>query len=76
MVLAYFEIGRMIGEEEQNGKDREDYGKEIMKRLSIKLIADFGKGFSIRNIEQMRQFYKVYAKRQTVSDKFKFSWSH
>jgi len=76
MVLTYYEIGRMIVEEEQNGKDRADYGKEVIKRLSIKLIADFGKGFSIRNIEQMRQFYKVYAKTQTLSAEFKLSWSH
>lgn len=76
MVLTYYEIGRKIVEEEQNGKDRADYGKEVIKRLSIKLIADFGKGFSIRNIEQMRQFYKVYAKTQTLSAEFKLSWSH
>ncbi|RZL61624.1 MAG: DUF1016 family protein [Pedobacter sp.] len=76
MVLTYFEIGRMIVEEEQTGKDKADYGKEIIKRLSIKLIADFGKGFSTRNIEQMRSFYIKYAKGQTVSDKFKLSWSH
>ena len=76
MVLTYFEIGRMIVEEEQNGKDRADYGKKLLVILSNKLTQDFGKGFSETNIKQMRSFYIKYAKGQTVSDKFKLSWSH
>lgn len=86
MVLTYFEIGRMIIEEEQNGKVRAEYGKQLTKTLSQKLTKDFGKGFSQRNLEQMRQFYLVYAKAQTMSaefkedleytKKFKLSWSH
>lgn len=77
MVLTYFEIGKMIVEEEQNGKERADYGKEIIKKLSIRLIIiDFGKGFSIRNLEQMRQFFLVYSKTQTPSVVFNLSWSH
>lgn len=76
MVLTYFEIGKMIVEEEQNGKERADYGKEIIKKLSIRLIIDFGKGFSIRNLEQMRQFFLVYSKTQTPSAVFNLSWSH
>jgi len=86
MVLTYFEIGRMIVEEEQNGKNRADYGKQIIKTLSERLTNEFGKGFSQRNLEQIRQFYSVYAKTQTLSaefkksqkvpDEFNLSWSH
>jgi len=86
MVMTYYEIGRMIVHEEQNGNERADYGKQLIKTLSIKLMADFGKGFSQRNLEQMRQFYLVYSKAQTLSaefedenkavKKFQLSWSH
>ena len=76
MVLTYFEIGRMIVEDDQNGKERADYGKHILTDLSQKLTSDFGKGFSQRNLEQMRQFYLVYSKTQTVSAEFQLSWSH
>jgi DUF1016 N-terminal domain len=86
MVLTYFEIGRMIVKEEQNGNVRADYRAQQLKTLSIKLTIDFGKGFSKRNLEQMRQFYLVYSKAQTVSAlfenyqeaavTFQLSWSH
>ena len=71
MVLTYFEIGRMIVEEEQEGKERAGYGKKVIKELSKVLTNEFGKGFSERNIEQMRQFYLVYSKPQTLSADFK-----
>jgi len=54
MVYTYFEIGRIIVEEEQKGKERAEYGKKILKELSRKLIKDFGKGFSETNLKQMR----------------------
>ena len=73
MVLTYFEIGRMIVEEEQNGKQRADYGKQIIKSLSERLTQEFGKGFSQRNLEQIRQFYSVYSNTQTLSAKFNLS---
>ncbi len=76
MVFTYFEIGRMIVEEEQNGDKRAEYGKQILKELSKRLSADFGKGFSQRNLEQMRQFYLTYSKTQTLSAEFNLSWSH
>lgn len=76
MVTTYFEIGRFIVEEEQNGKDRATYGKEILKNLSIKLTKEFGKGFSKTNLKQMKSFYLIYKNGQTVSDQFKLSWSH
>ena len=64
MVNTYFEIGRMIVVEEQEGKKRASYGKELIKNLAEKLTQEFGKGFSVRNIEQMRKFYSVYSKRR------------
>ncbi|MDD3701389.1 MAG: PDDEXK nuclease domain-containing protein [Bacteroidales bacterium] len=76
MVLTYFEIGRMIVEEEQQGDDRAKYGVQLIKNISARLTSEFGSGFSQRNIEQMRQFYLVYSKAQPVSAEFKLSWSH
>jgi hypothetical protein len=49
MVCTYFEIGRMIVEEEQNGKERAEYGKQLLKGLSEQLTNEFGKGFSVVN---------------------------
>ncbi|MBN9295129.1 MAG: DUF1016 family protein [Flavobacteriia bacterium] len=76
MVHTYFEIGRMIVEEEQNGKDRAEYGTKLLQELSKTLTREFGKGFSVTNIQQMRNFYLIYQKQQTVSVDFKLSWSH
>ncbi|KRD09944.1 hypothetical protein ASE21_09475 [Flavobacterium sp. Root901] len=67
MTITYFEIGRIIVEEEQNGKDRAEYGKQLIKGLSIQLTKEFGKGFSIRNLEQIRQFYMTYSKSESLS---------
>lgn len=71
MVLTYFEIGKIIVEKEQSGKERADYGKEILDGLSKVLIKEFGKGFSVTNLKQMRNFYLVYSKGQTLSDESK-----
>lgn len=91
MVYAYYEIGRRIYEEEQQGKERADYGKYLLKELSEYLLKRFGKGFSVTNLKQMRKFYLTYVDDQigqTVSDQFKnlptvssgrkffLSWSH
>jgi predicted GNAT family N-acyltransferase len=67
MTYTYFEIGRMIVEEEQNGKDSAAYGKQVLKGLSEQLTKEFGKGFSLRNLEQIRQFYLVYTKSETLT---------
>ena len=67
MAYTYFEIGRMIVEEEQQGNERAEYGKYLIKNLSTRLQKEFEKGFSERNLEQMRQFYLVYSIPQTVS---------
>ena len=71
MVLTYFEIGRMIVEDEQNGENRAEYGKALLKDLSVHLTEKFGKGFSETNLKQMRHFYMSYSIGQTVSDQFK-----
>lgn len=66
MVHSYFEIGRTIVEEEQNGKLRATYGKKTLQELSIKLTEQFGRGFSVDNLQNMRQFYLCYSKYETV----------
>ncbi len=76
MTKTYFEIGKRIVEEEQKGKSRADYGKALLKNLSTELTKEFGKGFSVRNLEQMRKFYLVFRKTKTASAKFELSWSH
>jgi predicted nuclease of restriction endonuclease-like (RecB) superfamily len=67
MTYTYFEIGRMIVEEEQNGKERAEYGKQILKGLSVQLTNEFGKGFSLSNLEQIRKFYLIYSNSETLS---------
>jgi predicted nuclease of restriction endonuclease-like (RecB) superfamily/predicted GNAT family N-acyltransferase len=67
MVYTYFEIGRMIVEEEQNGKIRAEYGKQILKGLSEQLTKEFGKGFSVDNLQNMRKFYLIYSNYETLS---------
>ncbi len=91
MVYAYYEIGKSIIEEEQNGKERAEYGKYILSDLSRYLTEKFGKGFSVENLKLMRKFYTVYSKDmigETVFTQFKnlpmtdtgrrffLSWSH
>lgn len=76
MTKTYFLIGKRIVEEEQYGNKRAEYGKNLIKMLSEKLTKEFGKGFSQRNLEQMRTFYVRYSIPQTLSVEFKLSWSH
>lgn len=79
MVKTYFEIGRLIVEEEQDGNARAAYSKEVLKILAQKLQGEFGKGFSVQNLERMRRFYLVYSKSSTLSrifEKQMLSWSH
>lgn len=91
MVYAYYEIGRKIIEEEQNGENRAAYGKQILKELSKYLTRKHGKGYSAENLKLMRRFYAIYSQDQigeTVFTQFKdlpavgtgrkffLSWSH
>jgi len=76
MTQTYFDIGKRIVEEEQRGKSRADYGKNLLKNLSQELTKEFGRGFSVANLKNMRQFYLTFENRQTVSSEFKLSYSH
>ncbi len=67
MTASYWEIGRRIVEAEQKGKRRAGYGEELIARLSIDLTQQFGRGFSARNLEQMRQFFLMFPIPQTLS---------
>lgn len=60
LVTTYWLIGRRIVEYEQKGKERAEYGERLLKKLSADLAPRFGKGFTERNLEHMRQFYIVY----------------
>lgn len=74
MTEAYWNVGRLIVEEEQKGSQRAEYGKGLIKELSQKLIQEYGKGFSQRNLRSMRSFYLAFPNLQTLSAKL--SWSH
>jgi predicted nuclease of restriction endonuclease-like (RecB) superfamily len=74
LVKANWEIGRHIVEYEQHGRERAEYGTELLTKLSKDLRQRYGKGFGRRNILDMRRFYITYQKWQTVSAKL--SWSH
>lgn len=67
MTNTYFEIGRIIVEEEQNGQNRAEYGKQILKGLSQQLTKQFGKGFSVDVLERIRKFHLIYSKSATLS---------
>src|SRR3989338_1323320 len=56
-VIAYWHIGRIIVVQEQAGKNRAEYGKALLQNISEKLKQDFGAGFSVSNLKNMRQFY-------------------
>ncbi len=74
MLYAYWNVGRIIVENEQNGNIKAEYGKQIMKELSKELRKSLGSGFSVSNLFNMRKLYITYPKFQTVSGKL--SWSH
>ena len=91
MVYAYYEIGKRIVLEEQQGEQRAAYGQQVLSELSRYLTSQFGKGFSVANLKNIRQFYLVYSNdpigetvfSQSVNlptvdngRKFYLSWSH
>ena len=77
MVEAYWEIGRRIVEEEQRGKERAEYGKEIVENLSKELTEEFGKGFSRRTLWEMRKLYVYFSDYERVRTLFaQLTWSH
>ncbi len=71
--LMYWEIGKRIFEEEQQGKDRADYGNYLTKFVAEQLEPEYGSGFSKRQIELFRQFYRTFPIANTVYSQL--SWS-
>ena len=74
MVKAYWSIGKLIIEEEQNGEQRAEYGEALIDGLSQKLTKEYGKGFSNRNLRHIRQFYRTFPKWNAVRSEL--SWTH
>ena len=74
LVVTYWNIGRLIVEDEQNSSQRAEYGKQVLKVLSKRLTQNFGKGFSRANLQWMRLLYIKYPICQTLSSKL--TWSH
>ena len=73
MLLAYWEIGKMIVEK-QGGEERAQYGDGLIKELALQMTKDFGKGFKEDNLWRMRQFYLCFQKLGAVSREL--SWTH
>lgn len=73
MVLAYWNIGKKLFETCGNS-DRAAYGKQVLQFISEQLTAEFGKGYTVRNLRNMRQFYLSFPKRHTLCAEL--SWSH
>ncbi|MDH2925706.1 PDDEXK nuclease domain-containing protein [Lonepinella koalarum] len=74
MVQSYWEIGRLIVENEQQGNQRADYGKYVLQDLSKRLTEMFGKGFGVSNLRNMRQFFLAFPIRHAVRSEL--SWTH
>lgn len=74
MVLAYWSIGRIIVEDEQEGNARGDYGKGVLRGVSQRLSAEFGTGYSVRNLQLMKRFYLTY--QNTNALRAHLSWTH
>jgi len=74
MVKTYWEIGRLIVEDEQEGKTRAVFGGKVLEKLSIQLSKEFGKGFDVSNLRNMRKFYIIFPIRDAV--RHELSWTH
>jgi hypothetical protein len=74
MVRAYWNIGRVVVEEEQRGKKRAGYGEYLVTELSRRLTEEFGKGFTEANLRYMRLFYKTFPIRHALRDEL--TWTH
>ena len=74
MVQSYWQIGRLIVEDEQQGESRAAYGKQQLQQLSQTLTVRLGKGFDVRNLRNMRAFYQAYPIRNAV--RTELSWTH
>ncbi len=74
MVQTYWQIGKLIVEDEQDGKTRAEYGKQVLANLAKELHREFGKGFDISNLRKMRAFYLAFPIRDAV--RLELSWTH
>ena len=74
MVQAYWQIGRIIVEHEQNGSLRAEYGKAVLQGLSERLTEEFGKGFTVTNLKYMRQFYLTFPNGHALRGEL--TWTH
>ena len=74
MVTAYWNVGRLIVEDEQKGHIRAEYGKAILADLSKRLTDEFGKGFDERELRRIRQFYLVFPKWDALRPEL--TWTH
>ncbi len=74
MVRAYWEIGRIIVEEEQSGKEKAEYGRSLIEELSERLTADYGRGFTTTNLWYMRQFYLTFTNLHALRGEL--TWTH
>lgn len=73
-VVMYWQIGQIIFEEEQAGKERAEYGKFLIKSISQELQPVYGSGFSVRQLERYRQFYRAFPIASAL--RTQFSWTH
>lgn len=74
MLMAYWSIGKLIVEDEQEGKERGTYGKGILMALSERLVKEFGAGFGVRNLQQMKKFYLFFPNTNALRSQL--SWTH
>ena len=73
MVEAYWNIGRVIVEK-QGGNNKAEYGTALIKNLSKKMTKEFGKGFTVTNLKNMRQFYLIFQKSYALRSEL--TWTH
>jgi predicted nuclease of restriction endonuclease-like (RecB) superfamily len=74
MVQTYWHVGRLIIDDEQSGQSRAEYGKQQLEQLAQQLKTEFGKGFDVTNLRNMRRFYLLYPIRDSV--RLELSWTH
>lgn len=74
MLMAYWSVGKLIVEDEQNGKSRGAYGKGVLAILSERLVKEFGAGFGVRNLQQMKKFYLLFPNTNAVRSQL--TWTH
>lgn len=74
MLQTYWQVGCLIVEDEQDGQARAQYGAQVLQWLSAQLTQEFGKGFDVSNLRNMRRLYLTYPIRETLS--LKLGWSH